>query len=52
MGLAARAWVLDHYVNGRVLGLTVGYYQSLLERNPPRDSRVGPVSADSVLNPI
>jgi glycosyltransferase involved in cell wall biosynthesis len=52
MGLAARAWVLDHYVNGRVLGLTVGYYQSLLERNLTRDSRVGPVSADSALNPI
>jgi glycosyltransferase involved in cell wall biosynthesis len=52
MGLAARAWVLDHYVNGRVLGLTVGYYHSLLERNLTRDSRVGLVSADSALNPI
>jgi glycosyltransferase involved in cell wall biosynthesis len=52
MGLAARAWVLDHYVNGRVLGLTVGYYQSLLKRNLPRDSRVRPVSTDSALYPI
>jgi len=52
MGLAARAWVIEHYVNGRVLGLTVRYYQSLLERNLPRDSRIGPVSGDSALNPI
>ncbi|MGH9604927.1 MAG: glycosyltransferase family 4 protein [Terracidiphilus sp.] len=33
MGRAARAWVLEHYVNGYVLGLTVAYYKSLL--NPP-----------------
>jgi hypothetical protein len=52
MGLAARAWVLDHYVNGRVLGLTVGYYQSLLERNLTRDSRIRPVSEDTALYPI
>jgi glycosyltransferase involved in cell wall biosynthesis len=52
MGLAARAWVLDHYVNGRVLGLTVGYYQSLLVRNLTRDSRVGPVSTGTALSPI
>jgi hypothetical protein len=52
MGTAARAWVIEHYVNGRVLGLTLRYYQSLLERSLPRDSRVGPVSTDSALNPI
>jgi glycosyltransferase involved in cell wall biosynthesis len=52
MGLAARAWVLDHYVNGYVLGLTVNYYRSLMERNLPASSRGGPVSGDSVLNPI
>ncbi len=31
MGQAARAWVLDHYVNGHVLALTVAYYKSLLK---------------------
>jgi len=31
MGKAARAWVLKHYVDERVLGLTVAYYKSLLE---------------------
>jgi glycosyltransferase involved in cell wall biosynthesis len=51
MGEAARAWVLDHYVNGRVLGLTVRYYKSLLDRNRPRGTENRPVSVDSVLNP-
>lgn len=52
MGEAARAWVLDHYVNGHVLGSTVGYYQSLLRQNLPREAKKLPVSADSALNPI
>ncbi len=52
MGLAARAWVLEHYVNGQVLGRTAHYYKSLLERNRPLDSRGRPASTDSVLNPI
>jgi glycosyltransferase involved in cell wall biosynthesis len=52
MGEAARAWVLENYVNGRVLGLTVRCYKSLLERNRPVDSRRVPVTAGSVLNPI
>jgi glycosyltransferase involved in cell wall biosynthesis len=52
MGEAARAWVLDHYVNGQVLGRTVLYYKSLLELNLRRNSRIGPVSTDSALNPI
>ena len=30
MGKAARAWVLEHFVTERVLGLTVGFYKSLL----------------------
>lgn len=30
MGVAARAWVLEHYVNRRVLGLTVAFYRSLM----------------------
>ncbi|MGD0682078.1 MAG: glycosyltransferase family 4 protein [Terracidiphilus sp.] len=52
MGKAARAWVLENYVNGRVLGLTVRYYKNLLERNRPVDARRVPVPVDSVLNPI
>jgi glycosyltransferase involved in cell wall biosynthesis len=31
MGTAARAWVTDEFVNGRVLGLTVDFYGKLLE---------------------
>ncbi len=31
MGLAARAWVIDRFVNGRVLDLTVMFYRKLLE---------------------
>ncbi|HUV68546.1 MAG TPA: glycosyltransferase [Terracidiphilus sp.] len=30
MGRAARAWVLEHYVEERVLGLTAAYYTGLL----------------------
>jgi hypothetical protein len=52
MGAAARAWVLCHYVNGRVLGRTVRFYKSLLDRNLPSVSRRKPASEDSVLNPI
>jgi len=51
MGKAARAWGLDHYVNGRVLGLAVRYYQSLLERNLPSDLKKRPAPADSAFNP-
>jgi glycosyltransferase involved in cell wall biosynthesis len=52
MGCAARAWVLEHYVNGQVLGRTVSFYTSLMNRNPPGISRKKQVSADSVLSPI
>lgn len=51
MGRAARAWVLDNYVNGRVLGATVRYYRSLLDRNLSEDAKSQRVSADSALNP-
>ncbi|MGB8846805.1 MAG: glycosyltransferase, partial [Terracidiphilus sp.] len=34
MGQSARAWILEHYVESRVVGLTVDYYKSLLERAP------------------
>lgn len=31
MGRAGREWVIDQFVNGHVLGLTVGFYKGLLE---------------------
>lgn len=31
MGRAARAWVLENYVDGRVLGLTMDFYRGLLK---------------------
>jgi glycosyltransferase involved in cell wall biosynthesis len=52
MGEAGRAWVLDQYVNGHVLGLTVSCYQSLIDRNLSKEARVRTVSTDSALNPI
>jgi glycosyltransferase involved in cell wall biosynthesis len=32
MGRAARTWVIERFVNGRVLGLTVSFYRTLLAR--------------------
>jgi glycosyltransferase involved in cell wall biosynthesis len=37
MGHAARAWVLEHYVEDRVLGLTADYYRNLLASAPVPD---------------
>ena len=34
MGRAARAWVVEHYSEERVLGLTASFYRSLLETEP------------------
>ena len=34
MGRAARAWVMEHYSEERVLGLTADYYRSLLDSDP------------------
>ena len=34
MGRAARAWVVEHYSEERVLGLTAEYYLSLLDAEP------------------
>ncbi len=34
MGRAARAWVVEHYSEERVLGLTAEYYRSLLDAEP------------------
>jgi hypothetical protein len=37
MGRAARARVIDRYINGYVLGLTVGFYRTLIQ--PSRKSQ-------------
>jgi len=50
MGDAARAWVLEHYVNRLVLGLTVNYYKNLLEPGCERNisrGNVGGVNGSS-----
>jgi glycosyltransferase involved in cell wall biosynthesis len=52
MGEAGRAWVLDQYVNRRVLGATTRYYQSLMDQNLPRGAKSRRASSDSALNPI
>ena len=52
MGLAARAWVLKHYVNEHVLGRTAVFYKSLLDLNRLTTSRTVPIPSDSVLDPI
>jgi glycosyltransferase involved in cell wall biosynthesis len=49
MGWAARAWVLENFVNERVLGSTAEYYKSLLEQMAPGDLRTKSVPADSAL---
>ena len=48
MGKAARAWVLENYVRGSVLGLTVLCYKSLLERNRSVDTGRVPVPVGTV----
>jgi len=52
MGVAARAWVLKHYVNERVLGRTARYYKRLLDEKPPRIAGRNSISADSAPDPI
>ncbi len=45
MGQAARAWVIEGFVNGHVLGLTVDYYQKLLRSRSRED--VGMLATDA-----
>jgi glycosyltransferase involved in cell wall biosynthesis len=52
MGVAARAWVVDHYLTERVLGLTVNYYKSLLERTRTGDSDIEPLREEPALTPV
>jgi glycosyltransferase involved in cell wall biosynthesis len=37
MGEAARAWVVEHYANDRVLGLATAFYKSLLAEGTQRN---------------
>ena len=46
MGRAARVWVLERFVNGRVLGLTVRFYRNLLETTG-KDQPVSALSTDA-----
>jgi len=43
LGRAARAWVIEYYANGHVLGLTVAYYKSLLNLAPGESVRTAQV---------
>jgi glycosyltransferase involved in cell wall biosynthesis len=45
MGAAARAWVIEQFVNGQVLGLTVDFYGTLLEASAPEE--VGVLATDA-----
>ena len=36
MGAAARAWIIEHYGNDRVVGLTAGFYRKLFEAKSGR----------------
>jgi glycosyltransferase involved in cell wall biosynthesis len=44
MGVAARAWVVEHYSNDRVLGLITAFYRSLLAPATQRNV-AGPITA-------
>jgi glycosyltransferase involved in cell wall biosynthesis len=45
MGTAARAWVLEHYVDERVLRLTSSFYQSLLDAELDDDVLAEPATS-------
>ena len=51
MGRAARVWVLEHYVNGHVLGLTAAYYQSLMLK-PALGARWMQTSRAPIMDPV
>ena len=41
MGQAARAWIVNHYLESRVLGLTAEYYRGLVESTEPAGDQPG-----------
>jgi glycosyltransferase involved in cell wall biosynthesis len=50
MGKAARNWVLDHYINEMVMGLTVAFYKSLLDQSGSRATQSWVVASQSALH--
>jgi len=52
MGEAARAWVVDHYMTAHVLGLTVNYYRTLLDRSREGDASIEPACDDAAVTAI
>jgi glycosyltransferase involved in cell wall biosynthesis len=48
MGRAGRAWIIERFVNGYVLGLTIGFYRRLLEGPAPRGESVLATDAAAV----
>jgi hypothetical protein len=48
MGEAARTWVLEYFIDGRVLGLTAKFYQRLFEQATAKQ----PSSRVKSLSPI
>jgi glycosyltransferase involved in cell wall biosynthesis len=45
MGRAARAWAIEEFLNGRVIGLTVSFYMSLLSKALVEDDKPLPKGA-------
>ena len=48
MGAAARSWVIEQFVNGRVLSLTIDFYRTLLEASARKDVAVLATDAAAV----
>jgi len=48
MGAAARAWVIEQFVNGHVLGQTMAFYRALLEASGPGHDAVLATDAAAV----
>ena len=48
MGRAGRTWIIERFVNGHVLGLTIGFYRKLLEGSAREDMAVPATDAAAV----
>jgi len=51
MGKAARAWVLEHYVDAHVLELTVNFYKRLPEHHGVSTAPIAPGTEDLAIEP-
>jgi glycosyltransferase involved in cell wall biosynthesis len=45
MGRAARSWATDQFINGRVLGLTIGFYKKLISETVCQPGSILPTDA-------